>query len=124
ELQPLLRDMQRAQDERFRVGIGTLCARASARMVQSVVYTVAAELPGMPLHLWGVKLGVLQSKYALPQVVSVDSSAWNSLWGQGREAFHNSGLTQREYYWQVAIPRYQKKVEAALSGSKQMPLLI
>jgi hypothetical protein len=51
ELRPLIAEMQHEQGPEFRVGIGTLCARASAAMVQKVAHAVAAELPGVPLHL-------------------------------------------------------------------------
>lgn len=117
-----------AGDSRFRVGIGTLCARASAAMVHQVVRAVAAELPGIPLHLWGVKLGVLQSRYALPQVVSVDSAAWDQ-GGLGRDGIRTRdeqramGLKQKEYAHFVALPRYLKKFEQAISVPKQLGLL-
>lgn len=119
ELKPLIGDMQRGQSDSFRVGIGTLCARASANMVHQVVRAVADELPSVPLHLWGVKLSVLQSRYGLPNVVSVDSGAWNGLFGSGRTEWKQSGLKQAEYEFTVALPRYLKKVEAALKRPKQ-----
>lgn len=130
ELRPLIEAMRQhyAGDSRFRVGIGTLCARASAAMVHQVVRAVAAELPGIPLHLWGVKLGVLQSRYALPQVVSVDSAAWDQ-GGLGRDGIRTRdeqramGLKQKEYAHFVALPRYLKKFEQAISVPKQLGLL-
>lgn len=126
EMKPLVQQMYRAGHPDFRVGIGTLCRRASAQMVRDVVVAVAAELPGMPLHLWGIKLSVLQSVYALPNVVSVDSAAWEGLMYSGRTAWKQAqaeGYTQKEYAHHIALPRYLKKVEAALSEPKQLALL-
>lgn len=109
----------------FRVGIGTLCARADTATIQDVVAAVADELPGVPLHLWGVKLGFLKSPVAVhPAVVSIDSAAWNALYGRGRDGFHESGLTQREYVYRVRLPEYLHKIEAALSGVKQASLAL
>jgi hypothetical protein len=108
----------------FRVGIGTLCRRASVSMIHEVVRAVSDVLPGVPLHLWGVKLGLLQSSMALPeQVVSVDSAAWNGLFRTGREAWKTSGLPQRRWIFDVALPRYQAKVDEALAQVKQAVLL-
>src|SRR5579864_3274516 len=45
---------------------------------------VGAILPGFPLHLWGVKLTLLQHSKSLPaSVVSIDSAAWNGRFGTG-----------------------------------------
>lgn len=128
ELKPLIAEMQ-AQGDVFRVGIGTLCARASVTMVRHVVSVVAAELRGVPLHLWGVKLNVLKSRYLLPQVVSVDSAAYDTgglgrSGHEAREERQEMGLTQYEHVYQVLLPRYQKRVESALLGSKQTAMLL
>lgn len=107
----------------WRVGIGTLCQRADARMIREVAQAVAEELPGVPLHLWGVKLAALKAREALPEtVVSVDSAAWNSRFGSGCEAFHGSGMTQREYGYRVALPEYLAKFNRAISRPKQRVL--
>ncbi len=118
ELRPLIDEMRRASSSEFRVGIGTLCRRASSQMVSEVVNAVAHELPGIPLHLWGVKLTVLQSRYSLPQVVSVDSAAWEGLMYRGRTDWqrHKATMTQKEYAHKVALPRYLAKVDSALAG--------
>lgn len=123
ELKPLIQEIQAAGHPDFRVGIGTLCRRASAKMVQQVVQAVAEQLPGVPLHLWGVKLLVLQSAYALPNVVSVDSAAWEGLMFKGRTEWQKAKatMTQKEYAHTVALPRYQKKVEMALASAKSAP---
>lgn len=126
ELKPLISEMQHVYqgDERWRVGIGTLCRRASVAMIHDVVRAVSEVLPGVPLHLWGIKLGALQSPLAMPeQVVSVDSAAWNGLFGSDREEWKASGLPQRQWSWQVSYPRYAAKVAAALSQPKQLSLL-
>jgi hypothetical protein len=72
-----------------------------------------------------VKLAVLQSRIALPQVVSVDSAAWypGGLGRTGIEARDEKlsmGITQREHAFCVALPRYLEKVERAVSAPKQM----
>jgi hypothetical protein len=70
-MRPLIDRMQAyyARSTIFRVGIGTLCRRASTAMIHEVVRAVCRELPGIPLHLWGVKLGALQSRRGLPAAV-------------------------------------------------------
>lgn len=123
EMKPLIEEMAAhyGPESAFRVGIGTLCARASAKMIREVVTMVAAELPGIPLHLWGVKLSVLQSPIHLPeQVTSVDSGAWNGMWGHGRNLWKQTPYTQREWCFKVALPAYEAKIQAALSQPKQM----
>jgi hypothetical protein len=123
ELKPLIQEMQAAGHSDFRVGIGTLCHRDSAKMVQQVVQAVAEQLPGVPLHLWGVKLLVLQSAYALPGVLSVDSAAWDVMMYRERSGWKAvmGTMTQKEYAHNIALPRYQQKVEAALGSAKSAP---
>lgn len=109
----------------FRVGIGTLCRRASTAMIRAVAAVVASELPGVPLHLWGIKLGALKSRIALPaQVVSVDSAAWESAFAQGIEVRRASGLSEREHAYRVALPAYRAKVAAALNQTKQLTMAL
>lgn len=128
EMLPLIQEMQAhyqslGKGELFRVGIGTLCARASASMIRDVVTNVASILPDVPLHLWGVKLSVMQSAISLPdQVISVDSAAWNGMFHTGREKWKTSGMTQRQYCFEVALPAYEAKIHAALSTPKQLTL--
>jgi hypothetical protein len=127
ELAPLVREMA-SQGEAFRVGIGTLCRRADVRMIHAVVRAVNEELPGVPLHLWGVKLGALQSAAGLPhQVRSVDSAAWNGLFGRDIEKARAervaAGISRAQHCWQVMLPRYRAKVETALQQPKQGFLL-
>lgn len=123
EMVPLIREMARRCDERFRVGIGTLCRRASVTMILRVIDAVSGELPGVPLHLWGVKLAVLRAPRLLHNVVSIDSAAWNACFGKGIEERRRSGLSEREYYYRVALPTYLRKVEEALARPKQQCLL-
>lgn len=128
ELRPLIRAMQRAGNPEFRVGIGTLCHRASSFTIHQVVRAVAAELPGVPLHLWGIKLGALKARQGLPaEVVSVDSAAWNGAFGRDltrlREERTRLGLTKARFSWTVMLPRYQAAVDKALGQSKQGYLL-
>lgn len=125
DLKPLLEEMQRyyGPDSAWRVGIGTLCRRASSRIIFSIIHTVAAELPGIPLHLWGVKLSVIQSSIALPEsVVSIDSAAWNGFFGRYIEKWRGSGLSRREYAYLVTLPEYVEKISHVLSSPKQLSL--
>jgi hypothetical protein len=122
EMKPLILDMHAhyGPQSAFRVGIGTLCRRASSEMIQDVVLAVSRILPDVPLHLWGVKLGLMQSAIALPaHVVSVDSAAWNGMFRTGREHWKASGLSQRQYCFNVALPAYEQKIQAALADTKQ-----
>lgn len=128
ELRPLVTEMQAHYGAgTFRVGIGTLCRRASPATIRRVVGAVANELPGVPLHLWGIKLSTLQNRIALPAaVVSVDSAAWNALFGSGLEIYKmhsRAGMTQRRYTYTVALPAYLIKFAAALAAPKQLSLL-
>lgn len=115
-------------DRRWRVGIGTLCNRASADMVQRVVRAVSDELPGVPLHLWGVKLNVLKSDYHLPNVVSVDSAAWacGGMLGVGNDVLREQramGMSQQQHEWLIQLPRYLDKVRTATNSPKQKILI-
>lgn len=124
-LKPLIGEMTAyyGAERHFRVGIGTLCARASASMIRDVVQAVTSELPGVPIHLWGVKLSVFKSPIPLPeQVASVDSAAWNGMFGTGRNHWKATPYTQREWCFKVALPAYEQKVKAALLQPKQMSL--
>lgn len=131
EMKPLIREMSTyyaRRDRQFRVGIGTLCARASVSMINSVVHAVSDELPGVDFHLWGVKLGALKSNLDLTRVVSADSAAWDrgGLGADGVRDGHERramGITQREYIFSVSLPRYLNKVEAAIHTPKQRRLL-
>lgn len=115
ELRPLVDDMADyyGNGAGFRVGIGTLCRRAHVRMIAAVVGIVSEELPGVDLHLWGVKLDALKAAIALPRVVSTDSAAWSGLFGSDREEWRASGMKQRTWAYRIALPRYQAKVDTA-----------
>ena len=82
-------------------------------MIRSVVQAVARELPGVPLHLWGVTHRIFDGQTALsPQVISLDSSAWNGFFGKGHERWKKSGMTKRAYSYAVALPQYRRRYEA------------
>jgi hypothetical protein len=101
----------------YRVGIGTLCRRASAGQIAEIVAALAEALPGVPFHLWGIKLSSLWRE--LPaQVVSLDSAAWNGRFGRDLEPQKGSGLSQRRYSYGVALPAYLERVDAALGQSR------
>lgn len=105
----------------FRVGIGTLCRRGAAKEIQSIVWAVRNVLPGVPLHLWGVKQTVLSSKDSLPEeVVSCDSAAWNGFFGRGIEERKQSEKSQRRFAFENKLPEYINKIKNALSKPKQM----
>lgn len=94
----------------FRVGIGTLCRRASVQQIREIVSALVSELPGVRFHLWGVKLSSMQG--GLPDAVaSVDSAAWNGRFGTSIQKYAESDLSQKEYGYQVALPDYVRRVE-------------
>lgn len=127
ELAPLIEEMRAhyGHDSAFRVGVGTLCKRADAAMIHKIVSIIARELPGVPLHLWGVKLDAFKTRVALPsEVVSVDSAAWNSDFGTNIGAWKQSGLRRLHWRFLVALPAYRAKVEAALSRPKQSKMFL
>jgi hypothetical protein len=125
EMNPLIQHMHRCYGPKFRVGIGTLCRRASVQQIHEVVGAVCSELPGIGVHLWGVKQGAIQSKIGLPRsVVSVDSAAWNGLYGRNIEKWRESGMREAEYAYRVNLPAYIARFEAACREPKQMPLLM
>jgi hypothetical protein len=125
DLLPLVEEMREYYgdgSEAWRVGIGTLCQRADTRMIHDVVSAVVGVLGAdVPLHLWGVKMAALSGTEALPgNVVSVDSAAWNGFFGTGHEAWKRSGMTKREYAYEVALPEYLARFERNVNGrSKQ-----
>lgn len=127
ELTPLVAEMRShyeatGRGEAFRVGIGTLCRRASTTEVHQVARAVSAILPNTPIHLWGIKLGALKSVLALPtSVASVDSAAWN--YGVYQKPYIGMGITQRKWYFDVALPAYRSKVSDALTRPKQLTLI-
>lgn len=128
EMKPLIKDLQRTQGANFRVGIGTLCARADSTMIRGIVSALAGELPGIPFHLWGVKLGALKSSNHLPQVISVDSAAWNGAFKSDLEKARSErarlGLTKREYEFIHCLPSYVERFNAAVNAPKQMTMNI
>lgn len=127
EMKPIINDLRRTQGVNFRVGIGTLCARADASMIHKIVGAVSQELPDTPFHLWGVKLGALKSSLYLPQVISVDSAAWNGAFKSDLETARVNrlrfGLTKREYEFRYQLPAYLDKFNAAVNAPKQMRML-
>jgi hypothetical protein len=107
----------------FRVGIGSLCGRASPAFILEVVTRIQAIIGvDIPLHLWGIKLKALQSGIVLPGVISCDTGAWNGLYGKEHEKRRKSGLTVVEYSWQVKHPAYMQKVAKAQQRPQQQGL--
>jgi hypothetical protein len=138
EMKPLIEEMRAFytfkssvtfKKDYFRVGIGTLCRRASSQMIREVILAVTAILGDVPIHLWGVKKTTFKDKIALPQcVTSVDSAAFNGMFGHGRNQWKQdikpdgSAYRQAEWCLQVALPRYIEGLEEALSPIKQAML--
>lgn len=112
----------------FRVGIGTLCRRAAPDLIRKIVEAVSEVLPGVPLHLWGVKLDGLSRTDLPSSVVSVDSAAWNRRFGDSIqeherervEIYRSTGrlMTQREYGYRVTLPRYLDTFERRINGRR------
>jgi hypothetical protein len=70
----------------FRVGIGSLCVRKDEgwmERVDQIIEAVAAELPDVGFHLWGISLNYLKTRAGRlhPRIVSTDSSAFNRRFG-------------------------------------------
>lgn len=128
EMKPLIDQMQShyGANSEFRVGLGTLCARASNSMILQVILAVREVLPDVKFHLWGVKLGFIQSRIAIPEgVISFDSAAWSpgGLGTDGviaRKERLQLGITQKEHDYTIALPRYASKIQNALAGQKQL----
>jgi hypothetical protein len=73
----------RGRVDDFRVCVGSLCRRNAVAEMRAIVSNVSGVLVGLPLHLFGVKLGILQQTGRLPEtVVSLDSAAWTNRFGR------------------------------------------
>ncbi|HLI06512.1 MAG TPA: hypothetical protein VKV40_08090 [Ktedonobacteraceae bacterium] len=122
ELLPLLREMKAFYGNHplWRVGIGTLCRRATVETIQAVLEAVIEVLPDIPLHLWGVKLASLKS-IDVRHVISSDSAAWHGLFRAGRKQVEREALashmSKRAYTVRVQLPAYIAKVEQAIDES-------
>jgi hypothetical protein len=129
-MKPLIDEMSKFYAQRgqsFSVGIGTLCARANVSMILEVIASVRGVLPDVQFHLWGVKLGALQSKLLdLSVIASVDSAAWGGHFGSDikeiRSARKALGMSKTEYDYKVSLPRYLDKVSRAVTAPKQTSL--
>jgi hypothetical protein len=106
----------------FRVGVGSLCRRSPAFILEVINHIHPIIGIDVPLHLWGIKLGTLKAGIELPGVISCDSGAWNGLFGKEHEKRHASGLTVVEYSWQVKHPIYMQKVAKAQHRPQQLGL--
>lgn len=129
QMRPLVEEMRAhyqalyGDESAFRVGIGSLCRRANNQMIQQVVQAIAAVLPGVRFHLWGIKRKALVSPIALPpQVASSDSAAWNGRFGREIEQWRKSGKTERQYAWEDAATKYSSQIKRALRQPKQFSL--
>lgn len=134
-LAPLIREMhatyletgwadeeQEQEASAFRVGVGSLCGR-TPQMVHEIVEAVRAVLGYIPLHLWGTKLTFLRSPLEQESVISMDTAAWNGLWGPIREERRRSGLSEAQYCWTVSYPRYANLIQTALQQPKFPPII-
>ena len=104
----------------FRVGVGSICRRAQVDEVRRIIAAVATVLPNVPLHLFGVKLAVLDGWGRRPRtVLSCDSAAWNGRFGTDifwiNAECRRRGMSQREYSLKVALPRYAARVEGTFA---------
>lgn len=106
----------------FRVGIGTLCRRASQDQIRDIVEAVTSVLGPVPLHLWGVKLSRLSAHDLPSNVVSCDSAAWNGRIGDNIENVNAEqrrlGMTQRQYGYRIALPRYVDRFQQRVNGTR------
>ncbi len=126
QLRPLVDEMAAhyGPGRGFRVGIGSLVGR-DARTVRAIAVVVAGELPGIPLHLWGVKQQAARGGLPL-EVGSIDSAAWNGQTGPKDRSRHDAwrGVEpRRAWAYREALPRYKSEVEAAIGEAFQYPLV-
>ena len=137
DLMPLIRQMQAYytdpgwwDDEEegehfehvFRVGVGSLCRRSPAFILEVITRIHAIIGCDIPLHVWAGKLKLLQAGIVLPGVISCDSGAWNGLFGHEHEKRRASGLTVVEYSWKIKHPAYVRKVAKAQHRPQQLGL--
>lgn len=129
-MKPLILAMQQYYGARgaFRVGIGSLIRRTPQEILD-IVAAVAAILPGISLHGFGMKLRHYQGmRYdfppSIPQVGS-DSAEWE---GQrvrgrvpGRKAWQESGMRQLEFGYYKWLPAYEEKLRVAWSRLASLP---
>ena len=113
---------QEQEESAFRVGVGSLCGRDPG-LVHEIIGAIRAVIGLIPLHLWGTKLQFLRSPLDECMIASMDSAAWNCLWGENHEARRQSGLSEAQYCWKVSYPHYAKQVAAATEQPK-FPALI
>jgi hypothetical protein len=123
ELLPLIREMQAFYAETssfWRVGVGTLCRRNDVTMIEAILNEVRAVLPGVPLHLWGIKLDALRG-VDLSQVVSTDSAVWHGKYRRDdlRVRAKASGMSMRRYAVTCNLPSYIEKVYKAVAESRR-----
>lgn len=118
QMKPLLYEMRERYGSAMLVGIGTLCHRANPKMVHSVVCRLSESLPDVNFHLWGTKKTVLTSEFTLPEnIYSVDSAAFNGMYGKGREEWKlaikpdGSRYKQSEYSLQVKLFKYMEEIK-------------
>ena len=129
-LKPLILEMRQHYGSvgAFRVGIGSLVGR-TAQQVLDVVAAVAAVLPGLPLHCFGMKLRHYQlMRFAFPAAIpeiSSDSSEWEGQRARGsvpgRKAWQESGMRQLAFGYYRWLPSYEEKLGAAWSRLSALP---
>ena len=114
-------DEQAVASHYFRVGIGGLCRRAKPLWAHDLMNQLWGIIGiDISFHLWGMKLGFLKCERLLRSDISMDTNAWNGLWGEEHEKRRKSKMTERDYSWLVSYPAYAQKVEAALNQPKQL----
>lgn len=105
------------------MGIGSLCRRE--RDIERVVSNIGWALPDTRFHLFGVKLNSLGSPIVRKYAASSDSAAWQ--WYDGKMRYVNRkvllpGVSQRQYKFEIMLPRYLQKVRKRLMENSQLAL--
>jgi hypothetical protein len=129
QMQPLIEEMSAAyaHNPYWRVGAGTLCRRNDVKAMQAILDAIREMLPGIPLHLWSIKLDALRS-LDLAQVVSTDSAAWHGNFrserDETRQRAAEAHLSMRRYAVTVKLPAYVNRVHAqpTQGGSHDTPI--
>src|SRR5205814_1912059 len=91
----------------FRVGVGTLCRRASSEKIASIIQAIREVLPYTSLHLWGIKLTILKS-LCIEGIRSTDSAVWNGRLYRGNQIKQQAeevGISMRKYITLIKLPQ-------------------
>lgn len=132
QMKPLIDEMASyyADNPYWRVGIGTLCRREDDAEICNAVCEVLDVLPGIDLHLWGVKKQGLKTifrtlpRHRLQRIKSSDSGAWHDMFKGNGKKMHaiaaQHGMNRQQYIIKRKLPAYIEGMEAITNESYQI----